>query len=56
MNEKCICGHEAVQHDGGYCSAEVDGEVCGCDKLTIKQPEVKMPYGVKELQEPADKQ
>ncbi len=33
--EKCLCGHAAENHDGGgYCAAEVEGGVCGCDNHT----------------------
>lgn len=30
----CECGHGPETHtDGGYCSVEVDGGFCGCDRM-----------------------
>lgn len=30
----CLCEHPAETHtDGGYCSSDVEGGVCGCDRF-----------------------
>jgi hypothetical protein len=42
-SDKCICGHPEEAHDGGgYCSAPVGDEICGCDEF---RPELEQSAG-----------